>query len=104
LPFLAKNTGPTFDRRGRGDTISARRGAALLKQKLQPSWAVLLSFLPGDDSAHIETGKLSTPGGSTTGKESTGRVYRFMGGAIVRNDSARGGGDCTKQGGAIVRG
>ena len=36
-PFSQKNTGPTFDRRGRGDILAARRGAALLKQKLQPA-------------------------------------------------------------------
>jgi hypothetical protein len=47
LPFLAKNTGPAFDRGGRGDILSARRGAALFNQKLQPvglSDSLLYSF------------------------------------------------------------
>ena len=45
MPFLAKNTGPTFDRRGRGDILAARRGAALLKQKLQPAGLSEFPFL-----------------------------------------------------------
>jgi hypothetical protein len=40
-PFLAKKiTDPLLTGEDCGDMLDARRGAALLKQKLQPSWAV----------------------------------------------------------------
>jgi len=44
-PSLAKNTGPAFDRRGRGDILAVRRGAALLNEKLQPEGLSEFPFL-----------------------------------------------------------
>jgi hypothetical protein len=60
---LAKNTGPAFDRRGRGDTIPARRGRSPLKTKTPALLGCPKSpSCCRNDSARIETGKLSTPG------------------------------------------
>jgi hypothetical protein len=56
----------------------AGRGEALLKQKLQPSWAVRLSFLLATIRRVSKTGRVfHNLAVTTTGNESTGRVYRF---------------------------
>jgi hypothetical protein len=72
--LLQKNTGPTFDRRGRGDTFSNRRGAAHLKQNLSP-----LGLSDSLSCLRVSKTGVCFPqsGCDNYRKESTGRVYRF---------------------------
>jgi len=97
LPFLAKNTGPAFDRRGRGDSIHTDGAKPSSIKNSSPLGLSDSPSCPQGFGGYRNRGWcFPQPGRNNYRKESTGRVYRFMGGPIARIDSGLGGSDCTK--------
>jgi hypothetical protein len=91
-----------LDARGRGDTLHAGRGEALLKTKTSARRAVRIPLPACNDSVRIKTGKLRTAGvGQLPVKNLPVRVIGFRGGRLHEATRAKGGAIARSRGGRL---